>query len=102
MQNMLILMASSYFCNLENRNFVSKRFTSLFDKNNIELRNAIDMKNEVFNFYKGLYTSREDNIEEIDLTERLSNQTPKLSDLQSTSIEGLLTYTEISNTLKKM
>ena len=60
------------------------------------------MKNEVFNFYKALYTSHENNIEDVNLTDRLNGETPKLSDLQSMSIEGLLTYTEICKSLQKM
>ena len=93
---------SKYFCSLENRNFVSKRITSLFDKNNSELTNTAEINNEVFNFYKNLYTSHEHLIEDINLSERLMNETPKLTEQQATSIEGLLSYSEISNTLKKM
>ena len=49
--------ASKYFCNLENRNYVSKRMTSLFNENNEELTNPYLIRKEVFNFYNSLYSS---------------------------------------------
>ena len=94
---------SRYFCNLENRNFVSKRMTSLLDKNNIELQNPVDIKKEVFSFYKKLYSSNEDSIVDVILEERLeTDEIPKLSDFQSLSIEGPITYEEASFTLFNM
>ena len=58
---------SNYFCNLENRNFVSKRMASLAKSNNEEITDFNDINNEVGNFYKKLYSSKEDNIVDVDL-----------------------------------
>ena len=93
---------SKYFCNLENRNFVSKRMTSLFDKNGKEINNQIDIKNEVFSFYNNLYKSREHIIENINLEEKLNLATPKLTTAQALSIEGKISLDEAYNTLKSM
>ena len=41
---------SKYFCNLENRNFVSKRMTSLINEKGEELNDQLSIKNEVFFF----------------------------------------------------
>ena len=43
---------SSYFCSLENRNFVSKRIVSLKKDNNFEVTDSNCINKEVCNFYK--------------------------------------------------
>ena len=58
---------TNYFCNLENRHFVSKRMSSLTNKYETELTNELQIEKEVFNFYQNLYTSNEQNITEVDL-----------------------------------
>ena len=93
---------SRYFCNLENRNFVSKRMSSLIDRNNIELLHPQEIKNEVLGFYKKLYSSQETQIENINLNDILKEDTPKLDDFQAMLIEGPITFSEASDTLKKM
>ena len=93
---------SKYFCNLENRNFVSKRMSCLIDKNGTELKEKDLICNEVYEFYKSLYASREQNLEDINLLDRFKDDSKKLTDIQAASIEGPVTYEEISNTLKKM
>ena len=92
---------SKFFCNLENRNFVSKRITSLIDNNGEELKSPSEIKNEVFNFYNDLYRSREFEIENVVLDNLLSFEVPKLSEEQSYSLEGKITHTEATTTLKK-
>lgn len=85
---------SSYFCSLENRNFVSKRMVSLIKSNNEEITDFKSINKEVCNFYKKLYNSREDNIVGVDLKNVLSDNTPKLSEEKSNSIEGPITLFE--------
>ena len=44
--------ASKYFCNLENRNFISKRMTSVINSKGQEVEDFNAINNEVCNFYK--------------------------------------------------
>ena len=93
---------TKYFCNLENRNFVSKRMAGIINKNGIELKTNASISEEVYNFYNNLYSSQEHTLIDIDITERLDKDTQKLSDIQAASIEGPMSYEEICNTLKNM
>ena len=93
---------SSYFCNLENRNFVSKRMVSLIKSNNEEITDFNCISKEVGDFYKKLYCSREDSIVDVNLKNVLSDNTPKLSDEKSKSIEGPISLPEASTFLSKM
>ena len=90
---------SSYFCSLENRNFVSKRMVSLVKSNNEEINDFNCINKEVGNFYKNIYSSREDSIIGVDLNNILSDNTPKLSEEKSNSIEGPITLFEATNFL---
>ena len=49
---------SKYFCNLENRNFVSKRIATLIKDNNVEVTDFNGINKEVSSFYTQLYSSR--------------------------------------------
>lgn len=93
---------SNFFCNLENRHFVSKKMTGLIDKYENELNDFKDIENEVYNFYKQLYTSKEFQIEDVELKNILNDDTPKLSDDQSLLLEGELTLDEALHCLKNM
>ena len=93
---------SRYFCNLENRNFVSKRMSALIDKDGNEITDLDKINNEVLQFYTQLYSSKESDIENVDLNVRLKGDTPKLSDEEAISIEGQITIEEAGLTLKKM
>ena len=57
---------SKYFCNLENRNFVSKRMVSLTKDNNVEVTDFNSINKEVSSFYTKLYSSREKEIVNVD------------------------------------
>ena len=53
-------------------------------------------------FYKTLYTSRDDELINVDLNGELHNcRVAKLNDNVSESLEGELTYNEVTNVLKK-
>ena len=93
---------SKYFCNLENRNFVSKRMTSLIDKNGKELKTDEEIKYEVYTFYQNLYRCRENEIQDVNLDHILNFETPKLNDEQAFSIKGEINYDEALKTLKNM
>ena len=93
---------SKYFCTLEKRNFVSKRMISLINKNDDELFDFDLINQEVYNFYRDLYKSKEDSIENVDLNEILKPDTPKLTDDQALNLEGHITLEEAGNVLRKM
>ena len=93
---------SKYFCNLENRNFVSKRMTSLIDSEGNEVTDFDKVNNEVLQFYQKLYNSKEGDLENVDLNVRLKEDTPKLTDEEAIAIEGQITLKEASVTLEKM
>ena len=92
---------SSYFCSLENRNFVSKRMSLLVKENDFEIKDFKGINNEVYSFYKKLYSSREHEIVDVNLKNILNETTPKLTDETANSIEGLITLPEATLFLSK-
>ena len=93
---------SKYFCNLENRNFVSKRIATLIKDNNVEVTDFNGINKEVSSFYSKLYSSREKEIVNVDLNHILNENTPKLTNEKANSIEGQMTIPEATLTLSKM
>ena len=93
---------SNYFCNLENRHFVSKRMTSLIKENGEEATDIESINTVVSSFYKHLYSSKEDDIEEVNLNTRLNGDTPKLSDDEANSLEGNIALEEAATVLNSM
>ena len=93
---------SRYFCNLENRNFISKRMSSLIDKDRNEITDFDRINNEVLMFYTQLYSSKEETINDIDIAATLNADTPILTDEEALSIEGPITLVEAAHTLKNM
>ena len=95
---------SKYFLNLENRNFTNKIIPKIVKDNGEEICNQNEILEEIQNFYKTLYSKSEKSVHNnVDLNEYLKNiDVPKLSKLEAESLEGHITYTEASQTLKKM
>ena len=93
---------SKYFCNLESRHFVSKRMTSIIGPNQEEITDFNLIKENVNKFYKNLYSSKEILIENVNLNDRLNNNTPKLNDHEAENIEGLITLDEAAQVLSRM
>lgn len=93
---------SNYFCNLENRHFVSKRMTSLFKENGDEATDFDSINSIVSPFYKNLYSSKEDEIVNVDLNKRLKGDTPKLSEHEAINLEGDINLEEAAKVLNSM
>ena len=90
------------FFSLEKRNYVTKALTILIDNKNNVLETQKQIEKELVDFYKTLYTSRDDELINVDLNRKLQNCTvAKLKDNVSESLEGELTYNEVTNVLKK-
>ena len=76
--------------------------SSLINKDGLELTKPVEIRQEVFNFYKKLYSSNEENITNVDLNALLNEDTKKLSDYEAFSIEGSITFKEAGTVLMKI
>ena len=93
---------SKYFLSLENRNYVSKKMTSVYNSRGEETFDRKEISNEVFKFYKTLYTEKESELTDVDLNEILNEDTPKLSDNEALGLEGNITFKEAGKVLHRM
>lgn len=92
---------TKYFCNLENRNFISKHMVYLYSKSGQLLALQEDILKEAVVHYKSLYSFRE--VDNIDLSDCFgSTSIRKLSDQVKMSLEGKLTHGEMLSSLKKI
>ena len=90
---------TSYFCNLEKRNYISKQMSRLKDSDGNTLRNQKEIKREVKrNFFKQY---QENKVEECDFKTLIKN-CPKLNEQEIESQEGLLDVEEAEYALSKM
>ena len=93
---------TKYFCGLEKRNYINKTILRLQLENDIILTDQKKILKEVENYYKTLYSNKDNCLEDIDLSELPLGEINTLSEDISQSLEGPLTRTEILNALKKM
>ena len=90
---------TSYFCNLEKRNFISKNINFLEINDGKIIYENEEIVNETRNYYQNLYEERE--VQNINL-ETIINNPVKLSDNEKEKLEGKLSYTELHSALKEM
>ena len=94
---------SKYFCSLEKRNFVNKNVTKLINNYEEDITNQQDILQEIKLFYKNLYKSYDDSLENIDLsTLNLGDNVPKLTEEQNELLDRPVTAMEILSTLKRL
>ena len=94
---------SNYFCNLENRNFISKYMTEIEKQDGSVVKETRQIIQETREFYQNLYASQENKINDTNLNDLLSDQDlHKLTKKQADDLEGMLTYDELSNALRQM
>ena len=92
---------TNYFCNRENRNFVSRCLFHLVSNAGQALKTQEEILHETYNFYKTLYSSKE--IEDFNLKEEFRNFNIKvLSDEEKISSDTPITYKELTEALRKM
>lgn len=93
---------TQYFCNLENRNFVSKIMSKLQAKNGNILSSQNEILEETMKHYKTLYTERE--VNDINLNDTIHEHPSihKLTDIEQLDLESNLSYEEMLNSLKRM
>ena len=92
---------SGYFLNLENRNFMDKVITKLVDTNGEEYNNSTDILNLQKKYYHDLYKD-EINIDDVPINDLIGENSCKLNNEESNSLEGEVTYEELANALKNM
>ena len=90
---------TSYFCNLEKRNFISKNINFLEKEDGTIIYDNEEIANETKNYYQRLYEKRD--IREINL-DTIINNPMKLDDNESTQLEGPISYKEAHSALKGM
>ena len=92
---------SKYFCNLENRNYISKMMPNLVKEDGTLTLDQKEIIKETKNFYENLYTRKE--VDEVDLEDILNfDDIKKLSENQKNNLEGKITLNEAFQALKNM
>ena len=94
---------TKYFCSLEHHNYTEKTVKKVIIKDRTEVSDQKHILNELKSYYSNLFKSQDLQLENFDLNELLyAYHVNKLDNLQSESIDGPLTYTEIHMALKQM
>ena len=96
---------TQYFCKLESYNNASKIIPKLEQNDGSFLTNQVDILNQAKLFYQQLYSSKDDELIDVNLSDdflNISNDIPKLDAMESNNLEGLITYEQASVTLKAM
>ncbi|KAK3093924.1 hypothetical protein FSP39_021885 [Pinctada imbricata] len=94
---------SKYFCHLESRNFTNKLIPKIEEDNGNIISEQHEILEATKKFYENLYSSREHDIEDIDLNAQLNfNDIKKLTEEESEKLEGTISLKEASQTLFKM
>ena len=92
---------TKYFCHLEKRNFTNKTVTKLINNKGETINSQLEILKEIENFYFRLYSSRDENLEDVNL-ENIANfaDVNKLDINSAQKLEGHLTYSEVLNAVK--
>ena len=94
---------TKFFCGLEKHNYVSKTMPKLERTDGTILNKQSEILSETENYYKNLYTSKDDILDNIDIQEYIEQQSMNtLTENQANKLEGLLNLSEITLTLKSM
>lgn len=97
---------TSYFLNLENRNFTNKvipKLTRIENNKHIEITKQTEILSEVEHFYKTLYTPQSLSEKNIDPHAFLKDyNVPKVNSHDSVHLEGKILYSETLSVLKNM
>ena len=92
-----------FLCSLETHNYLSKIVPKLETSDGKILTDQHEILKESENFYKKLYSNKDDTLSEINLREYLQNiNLPKLTDNESNQLEGQITLSELSIALQNM
>ena len=93
--------ASKYFCNMENRNYISKMMPKLIKDDGSLVSEQEDIINETKTFYENLYSYKD--VDDVDLETILNfDDISKLDENQKHDLEGKITDQEALKALKHM
>ena len=81
---------TKYFCGLEKHNYISKTMQSLQKDDGTVLIEQDAILKETEQFYKNLYSSRDSELEDINLNEYVGQTMKTITDDQANRLEGLL------------
>ena len=92
---------TKYFLNLESRNYQEKVINNLIDENGEEIYTTQDILETQKKYYKNLYDEKIQ-IDETPICELIGENENKLNNEEVQSLEGELTYEELTLALKNM
>ena len=93
---------SKYFINLETKNYVNKTIPKLIVQNEKVIEDQKQILKEAMKYYQDLYTKKE-TINSIKVKDYISHcDIPKLSDNIKQKLEGEITYSELTDAVKRM
>ena len=93
---------SKFFLNLEKRNYKSKCITKLIKNDSEEITNPDDILKYEENFYKTLYSQKENKVDQ-NIEDTFNDETlPKISDADKNSCETIINLDEIGIALKEL
>ena len=92
---------TSYFLNLEKRNFTNKVITKIIEDNGHECVSTNEILKAQKNYYKDLFTEKNE-IDNIPIEALLGENPRKLSDYEARTLEGEIIYVELAEALKNM
>ena len=94
---------SQYFCSLETHNCFNKIIPKIEKDDGSFINDQNEILTEVQTFYQHLYSSRDGELVNTDLEVEFEGiSVPKLNNIESISMEGLLTYEQAAIALKSM
>ena len=94
---------SQYFCVLEHNNYIEKTVKKIILNDGKIITDQKTILSEMKNFYVNLFASREDELNDINLTNLFKDtEYCRLNEGESITLEGLLSISEISTVLKNM
>ena len=94
---------TNFFCNLEKHNYVSKIISKLETSSGKVIKDQFEILDETKQFYENLYSSKDNQLTNIDLKDIFRNtDIKKLSKEEAESPEGPVKYEEAAVILKAM
>ena len=93
---------SKYFCNLENRHFVSKRMNRIINKHGKELTKDEEIIDETKSFYEALYSYHPSDIVGLQENNLATSVESKLPEEVALELEGEISIQELYHCLRNM
>ena len=87
---------------LKKRNYINKDIKKIIDNNGTVITNQKCILENISDFYKNLYRSRDDVIEDVNLSTLIDRNIYKLRDSEAEHLEGKITNDELLKALKQM